>query len=134
MPDSDCARARSGLRPRRDRDLRDFVRSPEHETLSVSRGSRLGYAPPPPVEIQAGQIVRVRSRQYLVEEVVPPPNPADSTLVRLSCLDDDAQGTQVGVLWEKEVDAELVVQTSWHKVQERGFDDPKGLRQNKSTP
>ena len=38
-----------------------------------------------------GDIVRVRSRQYLVEGVVPPPGPRDSTLVRLSCLEDDAQ-------------------------------------------
>jgi len=41
---------------------------------------------------QPGQIVRVRSRQYLVDDVAPPPRPGDATLVRLSCLDDDAQG------------------------------------------
>jgi hypothetical protein len=40
----------------------------------------------------AGQIVRVRQRQYLVEEVVPPGIGDDATLVRMSCLDDDAQG------------------------------------------
>ena len=28
--------------------------------------------------LQPGQIVRVRSRRYLVEGVVPPPDPADS--------------------------------------------------------
>jgi SNF2 family DNA or RNA helicase len=56
---------------------------------------------------------------------VPPPKPADSTLVRLSCLDDDAQGSQLEVLWEKEVDAELLGQTSWHKALEHGFDPPK---------
>jgi hypothetical protein len=32
-------------------------------------------------------------------------NPADQTLVRLSCLDDDAQGQELEALWEKEVDA-----------------------------
>jgi hypothetical protein len=55
---------------------------------------------------QAGQIVRVRSRQFLVEEVVLPPEPWHQTLVRLSCLDDDAQGDQLDVLWELEVDAQ----------------------------
>ena len=45
-----------------------------------------------------GEIVRVRQRQYLVEGVVPPPSAADTTLVRLSCLDDDAQGQELEVL------------------------------------
>jgi hypothetical protein len=34
-----------------------------------------------------GEIVRVRSRRYLVEEVRAPPTPGDDTLVRLSCLE-----------------------------------------------
>lgn len=51
---------------------------------------------------QPGQVVRVRSRQYLVADVVPPPRPADQHLVRLSCLDDDAQGQPLEALWEKE--------------------------------
>lgn len=44
---------------------------------------------------QTGDIVRVRSRQYLVEGVDLPPQPGDSTLVRLSCLEDDAQGERL---------------------------------------
>ena len=39
---------------------------------------------------EAGQIVRVRQRQYFVEEVVPRAAGHDATLVRMSCLDDDA--------------------------------------------
>ena len=34
---------------------------------------------------RAGQIVGVRQRLYLVEQVVGPVNPSDSTLVQLSC-------------------------------------------------
>lgn len=45
-----------------------------------------------------GQIVRVRSRQYLVEEVVPKPNDKEDTKVSLSCLEDDALGEQLEVL------------------------------------
>ena len=41
---------------------------------------------------EIGQIVAVRQRLYLVDRVIPPPNPSDSLLVRLSCVDDDAQG------------------------------------------
>jgi ParB family chromosome partitioning protein len=57
---------------------------------------------------QPGQIVRVRSRQYLVEEVVAPANKfREQTLVSLSCLDDDSQGVTLQVLWtETEEEAE----------------------------
>ena len=74
---------------------------------------------------QPGQVVRVRSRQYLGEEVVLPPNPADQTLVRLSCLDDDAQGQELEALWEKEVDARVVSDEAWRAVGKKGFDEPR---------
>jgi hypothetical protein len=48
---------------------------------------------------RAGLIVGVRQRLYLVEQVVGPVNASDSTLVRLSCVDDDAQGQPLEVLW-----------------------------------
>ena len=57
---------------------------------------------------EPGQLVRVRSRAWLVEEIVPPARPSEQTLVRLSCLDDDAQGEELAVLWEREVDAAVV--------------------------
>jgi hypothetical protein len=37
-----------------------------------------------------GKVARVRTRQYLIEEVVPPPNRGDQTLVPMSCLGDVA--------------------------------------------
>lgn len=70
---------------------------------------------------EPNQIVRVRSRQYLVERVDPPPNFGDSTLVRLSCLEDDAQGEFLEVLWEREVDVRLLHQTNWESIASRGF-------------
>ena len=73
----------------------------------------------------AGQIVRVRQRQYLVEEVVPPGAGDDACLVRMSCLDDDAQGQPLEVLWEKEVDSERITAESWQEIASRGFDPPK---------
>jgi hypothetical protein len=71
---------------------------------------------------QPGQIVRVRQRQYLTEELVPPPSPGDATLVRLSCLDDDAQGEPLEVLWEMEVDPEILTGEAWDHLATRGFD------------
>ena len=46
---------------------------------------------------ELGQIVAVRQRLYLVEQSVPPVNPGDSTLIQLSCVDDDAQGQPLEV-------------------------------------
>ena len=71
-----------------------------------------------------GQIARVRSRQYLVEDIVPPPRPGDATLVRMACLDDDAQGQSLEVLWEKEVDAKILTGENWRDLASRGFDPP----------
>ena len=71
-----------------------------------------------------GQIVAVRSRRYLVEEVAPPPSPGDDSLVRLSCLDDDAQGEALDVLWEREVDARTVTGAAWSRASARGLDAP----------
>lgn len=72
-----------------------------------------------------GDIVRVRSRQYLVEGVDLPARPTDSTLVRLSCLEDDAQGDKLDVLWEREIDARLLRDADWERVASRGFDQPR---------
>ncbi len=74
---------------------------------------------------QIGDLVRVRARQYLVEGVVLPPNPGDSTLVRLSCLEDDAQGDTLEVLWEREIDARLLRDADWDRIASRGFDAPR---------
>jgi hypothetical protein len=73
---------------------------------------------------EPGQIVRVRSRQYLVEEVTPGAREGLDSRVRMSCLDDDAQGDELEVLWEREVDAELRT-ASWQAALHKGFDDPK---------
>lgn len=78
--------------------------------------------PPPP---KPGQIVRIRQRQYLVDEVVEPPVPGDATLVKASCVDDDAQGQPLEALWEIEVDPEILTAESWQDLGARGFDPPR---------
>ncbi len=79
----------------------------------------------PAMNLEAGQIIRVRSRQYLVEDVVAGLSPESDTLVRLSCLDDDALGESLEVLWEREIDAEYIGATNWDLVASRGFDDAR---------
>lgn len=76
------------------------------------------------MNLDIGQIVRTRSRQYLVEEVTAPSREPGDTQVRLSCLEDDAQGQQLEVFWEREVDAQILDTSSWESVTNRGFDDP----------
>ncbi len=48
----------------------------------------------------------------------------EQTLVDLSCLDDDAQGERLSVLWEREVDATILEASLWNNVASRGFDAP----------
>lgn len=80
-----------------------------------------------PGGLEPGQIVRVRSRQYLVEDLTPPKQHGDATLVRLSCLEDDALGDPLEVLWECEVDARVLGKSSSEAVAERGVDRPELL-------
>jgi hypothetical protein len=77
------------------------------------------YAPHP------GDIVQVRHRQWLVEEVAPPPAEKHATAVRMVCLDDDNQGRVLEVLWELELGAK-VLQPEAHGLGEvRAIDAPR---------
>ena len=81
--------------------------------------------PPSALLPRPGEVVRVRQRRYLVEEVVSAPSVAECTLVRLACLDDDAQGQPLEALWEMEVDAEVLRGESWDHLATRGYDPPR---------
>lgn len=78
------------------------------------------HSPAPAV----GEIVRVRQRQYLVEDVVPPPMPGQFTLIRLAGVDDDNQGRLREVLWEAERDAQPSTSGGWANLSSRDFDPP----------
>ena len=73
---------------------------------------------------EPGRIALVRQRRYLVENVTPPPSPDEAMLVDLSCLDDDAQGESLSVLWEHELDARILEDDGWSAVADKGFDEP----------
>ena len=71
-----------------------------------------------------GDLVFVRSRRWLVDEVVD--TGADKTpLIRLSCADDDAQGQSLDVLWDYELDRRVLQEEGWKELASRGFDEPK---------
>jgi len=79
----------------------------------------------PPVAVPgSGDIVRVRQRQYLVEDVVPGQD-GQATKVGLACVDDDAQGQQLEVLWEKEIDALNESEDAWAQIGKKPFDAPE---------
>lgn len=72
---------------------------------------------------QPGQIARVRQRLYLVEQVQKG-RASESTLVTMSCVDDDAQGQPLQALWENEIEADVVTGENWGAIAQRGLDAP----------
>ena len=60
-----------------------------------------------------GELVRVRSRRWLVEEVVAPEASEHSPVLRLACADDDAQGQSLDVLWNYEIDRLILEEEGW---------------------
>ena len=80
---------------------------------------------PPAPSLSKGCVVHCRSHHHLVEEVVLPEEKGRDTVVRLACLDDDANGQITEVFWEREVDARILGQSTWETIGQRGFDDPQ---------
>ena len=72
-----------------------------------------------------GDLVQVRSRRWLVEEVVAAASPGQSALVRLACADDDAQGQVLEVWWDYEIDRRILEEEGWQDLAARGFDEPR---------
>lgn len=77
-------------------------------------------APRPP---RQGNIVHVRRRHYLVHDVVRGDRPEDATLVRMHCIEDDAPGAPLEVLWELELDPRILEDDK--PTVGGGLDEPK---------
>lgn len=71
-----------------------------------------------------GELVQVRSRRWLVEEIVTTQEPGDSAVVRLACADDDAQGQALDVFWNCEPDRLILEEEGWADLAAKGFDSP----------
>jgi SNF2 domain-containing protein len=74
---------------------------------------------------EVGDLVRVRSRRWLVEEVVRPEQRSQSPIVRLACADDDAQGQSLDVFWNYELDRRILEEEGWQDLAAKGFDAPR---------
>ena len=75
-------------------------------------------------------LVVVRQRQHLVEAVTPSATPGarQATRVSLVCLDDDAQGRRLEVLWELELGARVVEPTRQGLGDAAQLDPPHAFR------
>ena len=89
----------------------------------MAQPDQLRTLPERPPEV--GELVQVRSRRWLVEEVTPSEIPGASTLVTLACADDDAQGQALRVFWDYEIDRRILEEEGWANLAERGFDDAR---------
>ena len=96
-------------------------------------GDSMTFAPPgsPP---EQGQLVNVRSRQWIVTEVArstlptSPLRPSDNAaqdLVSLSSVEDDTLGEELQVIWELEPGAQVIEKVAFPEP--IGFDPPDRL-------
>jgi superfamily II DNA or RNA helicase len=72
-----------------------------------------------------GELVQVRSRRWLVENVIPATQSEQGHLVHLSCADDDAQGQALEVFWDYELDRRILEEEGWSDLASKGFDEPR---------
>lgn len=77
----------------------------EQSVLGLFGASRIAREAP-----VTGDVILLRHRQWLVEDVLPPPDPNQLTLIKAVCLDDDNQGESIEVLWEMELGAKVIAQ------------------------
>jgi len=74
---------------------------------------------------EIGELVQVRARRWLVEEVIKSKIPGQSSLVRLACADDDNQGQALEVFWDYEPDRCILEEEGWGDLASQGFDAPQ---------
>ena len=79
-----------------------------------------------PAELpQIGDLVKVRSRRWLVEDLPGADEAGGSSIVRLACADDDNQGQVIDVYWEYEPDRQVLREEGWEDLGQKGFDPPR---------
>ena len=73
--------------------------------LGIFAASKVDRAAP-----VVGDVILLRHRQWLVEDVVHPPQRNELSLIRAVCLDDDSQGQSIEAFWELELGAKVIQQ------------------------
>ena len=74
---------------------------------------------------KVGELVQVRSRRWLVEDIAESERPGQSCLLSLACADDDAQGQSLVVFWDYELDRRILEEEGWGDLAAKGFDPPR---------
>ena len=87
--------------------------------MSAGAPTVLPERPPKP-----GELVHVRSRRWIVEEVSEP-EAGVSSVVGLACVDDDNQGYALQVLWDYEPDRWILADEGWEDLASKGLDSPE---------
>ena len=62
-----------------------------------------------------GQVVKLRSRTWLVD-TIDKSSGAQGTVMNLSCMDDDAQGQFLKVIWENEINPSIEGVAAWKSI------------------
>ena len=73
---------------------------------------------------EVGELVQVRSRRWIVEEVSRG-GAGESAVVALACVDDDNQGQPLQVLWDYEPDRWILADEGWEGLASKGLDSPE---------
>lgn len=71
-----------------------------------------------------GELVQLRSRRWVVEEIIDSKIAGQSPIVRVACADDDAQGQTLEVYWDYELDRRILEVEGWADLAKKGFDPP----------
>ena len=71
---------------------------------------------------RVGELVLVRSRRWLVENVIAPDIAGQSAKVGIACAEDDSQGELMEVYWDFELDRKILEEEDWADLAARGFD------------
>ena len=93
---------------------------PNTINVTMPKDRRLPKRPP-----EVGELVQVRRRRWLVEEVITSTTPGQTSVVRLACADDDAQGQTLEVFWDYEIDRLILEEEGWKDLATKGFDPPR---------
>lgn len=62
-----------------------------------------------------GQVVKLRSRTWLVD-TIDKSSGSEGTVLSLSCMDDDAQGQSLKVIWENEINPSIEGVEAWKSI------------------
>jgi hypothetical protein len=79
----------------------------------------------PKRQLRVGELVQVRSRRSLGDEVIDQKIPAQTSIVRLSCADDNAEEQSLEVLWYYAPDRLILEEEAWTDLAAEGFDEPR---------